>query len=495
MPRLDEDTPGNPAAKDDFGKSVQLDRCGRPCPRFLNPGSTQTNGPSGSTFAHNNPVPVRERYNLRGPQVEPDASHWTVQPCRLPCVISISRLSQVTDDPASVHYFPPYPDDDQARAEIEELVELASLRDDPAALVSREPARERREISQLLEYRPQPLGAVYNLERDPFFGALFNQAPPRADLTGLPTGRDFNPRFKVLQTGRELARYFESETPGLGHRHALNYLLTAESLSPPRQAWIWATLDIAIYSALLAAWHYKWIASESCHDGKPRKRVSFRPRPWEFDNRVSVLFNREVDPESRAGDGPRRTVPSPSPGTPRHPSYPSGHSTYSGAASELLSYFFPDYREELDRLADNAGMARLWAGIHYRSDHINGLRLGRAVARLVIQDIEASCVPRFPDCCPVSNCAAPPTVEELCARAKAQATCCKRKNRPDERCPDPKPAGDERPMDPFLPEACGGGTSNRDAREFAESPQKGGVSGQSNADVREQGSGPQEGGG
>lgn len=29
-----------------------------------------------------------------------------------------------------------------------------------------------------------------------------------------------------------------------------------------------------------------------------------------------------------------------SPGTPRHPSYPSGHSTYSAAASAILRYFF-----------------------------------------------------------------------------------------------------------------------------------------------------------
>ena len=47
-----------------------------------------------------------------------------------------------------------------------------------------------------------------------------------------------------------------------------------------------------------------------------------------------------------------------SPGTPRHPAYPSGHSTYSGAASEILSFFFPDYRADLDRLADNIGIAR-----------------------------------------------------------------------------------------------------------------------------------------
>jgi hypothetical protein len=84
------------------------------------------------------------------------------------------------------------------------------------------------------------------------------------------------------------------------------------------------------------------------------------------------------------------------PGTPRHPAYPSGHSTYSAAASEILAYFFPQHRNQLERLADNIGVARLWAGVHWRSDHTFGQRLGRFVARLIIQQLELTPVPRFP---------------------------------------------------------------------------------------------------
>jgi membrane-associated phospholipid phosphatase len=491
--KVDKDTPGDNDAEDDFGNPAKLDRCGRPCPRFINPGSTRTNGPSGTTFSNNNPVPFRQRYNLRGPQIEPGASYWTVNKCTLPCVISIDRLSPRTDDPTSPYYFPRFPSDQATRAEVEELVELASLRDDPDALVSREANRERKAISQLLQYRPQPIGAVYNLERDPFFAPLFGGPAPNPDLLGVAMGRDFNPRFPVIRTGRELARYFEAETPGLAHRHALNYLLTMANFSPPRQAWIWAVLDITLYSALLAAWHYKWIAEGECHDGKQRKRVSFRPRPWEFDNRVSVLYNREVDQESYAGDGRRRVVPDPSPGTPRHPSYPSGHSTYGGAASEILSFFFPDYREELDRLADNTGLARMWAGIHYRSDHINGNRLGRAVAQLVIEDILASCVPRFPDCCPTSNCAPPPEPEQLCKQAAAQRKCCEENPGPP-RPPAPPPEPPPPPPDPFEPKPCPGAASSVDVREAGRGPQQGATASPSNADVADQSRGPQKGG-
>ena len=47
----------------------------------------------------------------------------------------------------------------------------------------------------------------------------------------------------IIPTLVEYIKIAKSETPGLGHRHALNYLLSAESLSPPRQAWIWATQE------------------------------------------------------------------------------------------------------------------------------------------------------------------------------------------------------------------------------------------------------------
>jgi len=311
------------------------------------------------------PPAPQAAYCLRGPQVEPSASKWTEGPtATLPCVIRMSDLIAVTDQKmidgeANPWFFPPYPDEDTTQAEIEELLELAALRDDPGALVSNVPGRKRRKISPFLQLRPQPFGAVYNTER------------PASE--------------PVIRTGRELARWFESETPGLGHRHALNYLIRDANWSPPRQARVWMALDVAIYSAILAAWHYKWRTQRT-------DLVRYRPRPYEFDYRVDVLFNHAVN-ATGSGDGARRLSPDPSPGTPRHPAYPSGHSTVGGAASEILSYFFPDYTADFDDLADNAGMARLWAGIHYRSDHEAGVLLGRAVARLIIDQLQSDGVP------------------------------------------------------------------------------------------------------
>ncbi|MDP9070572.1 MAG: vanadium-dependent haloperoxidase [Actinomycetota bacterium] len=382
------------------------------------------------------PDPVRDStlatpdYHLRGPQVEPAAAFWTL--CNVPCVVPIAELVKRTDNPSDPCFFPDYPTQASVVAdEIDELLELASLRDDPDAVAGNRPGRERRGISPFLQLRPQPLGALVNIDHDPVLSAVRAGRQPEPGALDIARGRHVNPAYPVIATGRELARYFENETPGLAHRLAADALLRQQDWSPPRQALVWAALDVSIYSALLAAWHYKWSAHVALPGVSARAGVSFRPRPWELDYRVGVLYNRMTD-DSGAGDDGRRLVPTPSPGTPRHPAYPSGHSTYAGAASEILSYFFPDYTEEFDRLADNAGLARLWAGIHYRSDHVEGQKLGRCVARMVIEQLERSCICANDGCPPPDNCAPPATREDLERCARETRRCCEEKRRGNE---------------------------------------------------------------
>lgn len=71
--------------------------------------------------------------------------------------------------------------------------------------------------------------------------------------------------------------------------------------------------------------------------------------------------------------------------TPAFPSYPGGHSTFSGSSGRLLSYFFPASEGTLNELAEEAAMSRLYGGIHFRSDNDDGLVLGRWVAETAIQ--------------------------------------------------------------------------------------------------------------
>ena len=86
-------------------------------------------------------------------------------------------------------------------------------------------------------------------------------------------------------------------------------------------------------------------------------------RPWKADLAITVV---------------------PAVGMPNHPSYPSGHSCVSASAAEVLSAFFPEERAQLDAMVIEAGLSRMYAGIHYRFDIEAGQQLGRSVAHYTI---------------------------------------------------------------------------------------------------------------
>jgi hypothetical protein len=102
-------------------------------------------------------------------------------------------------------------------------------------------------------------------------------------------------------------------------------------------------------------------------------------------------------------------------GSPLHPSYGAGHATVAGACVTILKALFdetyaipnpvvasadglslvpysgPDANAltvggELNKLASNIGIGRNFAGVHWRSDYAESLRLGEALALSVLQD-------------------------------------------------------------------------------------------------------------
>jgi len=108
-------------------------------------------------------------------------------------------------------------------------------------------------------------------------------------------------------------------------------------------------------------------------------------------------------------------------GSPIHSSYPAGHASIAGAcvtilkalfdesfvipnpvvASEdglsLLSYEGPPLTvgRELNKLASNISLGRDVAGVHWRSDGIQGVVLGEAVALKVLADLRTTYPERF----------------------------------------------------------------------------------------------------
>jgi membrane-associated phospholipid phosphatase len=79
--------------------------------------------------------------------------------------------------------------------------------------------------------------------------------------------------------------------------------------------------------------------------------------------------------------------------TPPFPSYPSGHSSTSGAASQVLGYFFPTQAISIAALARDAKDSRLYGGIHFRFDNDVGLDLGRSIGTLAVIHLESDGAP------------------------------------------------------------------------------------------------------
>lgn len=133
-----------------------------------------------------------------------------------------------------------------------------------------------------------------------------------------------------------------------GHWNAITVnLIKQKQISERDASHIFAALNMSMMDAGIACWDSKFFY--------------YMIRPWQADPTIPTLI-----------------------GYPNHPSYPSGHSCFSGAAAEILSYFFPEERENLWAMAEEASISRLYGGVHYRFDLIAGKEMGRQVALLAI---------------------------------------------------------------------------------------------------------------
>ncbi len=84
-------------------------------------------------------------------------------------------------------------------------------------------------------------------------------------------------------------------------------------------------------------------------------------------------------------------------GRPNFPSYTSGHSAFSAAAAEVLSYILPDEEGRIRSMAEEAGMSRLYGGIHYMFDIEEGQKGGKAIGELAVERGKADgCPPQPP---------------------------------------------------------------------------------------------------
>ncbi|MEA2761956.1 MAG: hypothetical protein QOD47_1240 [Gemmatimonadaceae bacterium] len=130
--------------------------------------------------------------------------------------------------------------------------------------------------------------------------------------------------------------------PGHWNDVALEYVRDAQ-FSEVRAARVFALLNMAMHDAAVGCWEAKF--------------HYFNPRPSQMDPTIKTQI-----------------------GLPNFPSYTSGHSTFSAAAASVLSYVFPGGAQGFAAMRDEAGISRLYGGIHYRSDIEAGKLHGARIA-------------------------------------------------------------------------------------------------------------------
>ena len=70
---------------------------------------------------------------------------------------------------------------------------------------------------------------------------------------------------------------------------------------------------------------------------------------------------------------------------PNHPAYVSNAAIIFGAVAELVGSMFPEEKAHWRYLGEEAGLSRIYAGIHYPSDERAGNQMGKSIAALAIQ--------------------------------------------------------------------------------------------------------------
>jgi len=223
-----------------------------------------------------------------------------------------------------------------------------------------------------------------------------NSGPPALDspayAAALNEVKSLGSAGSVVRTADQtnIARFWAdgagtATPPGHWNRIAQD---VAEQLgnSLAENARMFALLNIALADAAIVSWDNKFA--------------------YDFWRPVTAIQSADLDNNPATSADPTWT---PLLVTPPFPTYTSGHSTFSGAASAVLASFFgtdqiafttssqgfavPDRSySSFSQAADEAGISRIYGGIHYSFDNLDGLASGRSLGDFVF-DTQLQSVP------------------------------------------------------------------------------------------------------
>ena len=262
---------------------------------------------------------------------------------------------------------------------------------------------------------------------------------------GMPptTANRFDPTPRYLRNGRDLGEFVHRDFSYQAFLNACLILLSfgraaLDSTSPYLASAIqdgFVTfgaphiLDLVARvtnAALRAAWCQKWLVHRRLRPemfaGRVHNRVAGMADyriPSAVLNYYPIhtdVFNSKAADKVFGKTGAYLLPQAYPEGSPLHPSYPSGHAAIAGACVTVLKAFFKEsflipnpvqansdgltllpvlgprftIGGELNKLAANIGLGRDYAGIHWRSDTTESLKLGEAVAINLLQNVKTT---------------------------------------------------------------------------------------------------------
>jgi len=247
---------------------------------------------------------------------------------------------------------------------------------------------------------------------------------------------DSEPRY--ICSNRELAEYVHQDFSFQTYQNAALVMLRLgrEALNPTNP-YLGSTtqfgditfgnkniLSLIAQAALLGqkgAYYHKWLVHRrlrpECFAGRIEVHVSGR-KPYDMHPEI---LNCDAIARTKAAHGSCLLPLAFPEGSPTHPSYPAAHSTNAGACATILKALFnEDYPirhpveaisdgsalipwkgepltlgNEINKLANNIALGRDAAGVHYRSDSVNGLFVGEEQALGLLCDYSRTYNERF----------------------------------------------------------------------------------------------------
>lgn len=248
-----------------------------------------------------------------------------------------------------------------------------------------------------------------------------NGVPPASTTT-------FDPSLRYIRNGRDLAEWLRRDFTYQGFLNAALILLSfgPNALDDANPYKFSANqngfctfggphiLDVVARvanCALKASWYQKWSVHRTLRPEAMAGRVhNHKTGSASYPINSKLLNSQAVTKVFSSTGGYLLPMAYPE-GCPTHPSYPAGHATISGACTTVLKAFFRESFNiptpvvaaddglslnpyggsltvggELDKLASNISIGRDTAGVHYRSDGVQGMLLGEALAVSMLRD-------------------------------------------------------------------------------------------------------------